>query len=72
MSWAVVIALIVAGAVVYLLRRHLYDMLAAGGGAAERARRAEKDLAVTKKQGEIMVENRSVDDVADDLDRGAF
>lgn len=38
----------------------------------ERLRRAERDLQVTKKQAEIMAQDKSVDDVANDLDRGSF
>ncbi len=75
MNWPVVIAIaavIVAGAVAYLLRRFVYGKIADGGGAAERAERAEQDLAVAKKQSDIMAKDRSVEDVANDLDGGRF
>jgi len=75
MNWPVLIAIvavIVAGAVAYLLRRYVYRQIATGGGAAERAARAEHDLAVAKKQSDIMAKDRSVEDVANDLDSGRF
>jgi len=42
------------------------------GVEQERLRQVEKDLAVAKKQADIMVQNKSVDDVAHDLDTGTF
>lgn len=75
MNWPVLIAIvavIVVGAVVYLLRRYDYRQIASGGAAAERAEHAEADLEVAKRQGEIMAERRDVKDVADDLDAGRF
>lgn len=42
------------------------------GADEERLRRVEADLQVAKKQAEIMAQNKSVEDVANDLDRGTF
>ena len=44
----------------------------AAGAAREKQRRAEATAAVTRRQAEIMIEEKSVDDVADDLDHGRF
>lgn len=44
----------------------------AAGEAREKQRRAEATAAVTRRQAEIMIEEKSVDDVADDLDHGRF
>lgn len=68
----IVAVVVVAGVVIYALRRYVYQQLQEGGGAAERADRAEADLAVAKRQGEIMAEQRDVEDVAKDLDDGSF
>ncbi|NUJ79338.1 hypothetical protein HUN39_04700 [Methylocystis sp. FS] len=65
-------ALVVAGVVVYALRRYVYGKLAEGGAAAERATRAQADLAVAKRQGEIMAQHKDVENVAKDLDAGGF
>jgi hypothetical protein len=46
--------------------------LVAGGAAKEKARRAESDMRAAKRQAEIMVERRSVEDVSQDLDHGRF
>ncbi len=67
-----VVALVVAGGVIYALRRFVYGRIAAGGAAADRAARAEADLEVAQRQGEIMAEQKDVKDVADDLDAGRF
>lgn len=67
-----VAAIVVAGGVVYALRRYVYDKLVQDGGAIERARRAEADLALARRQGEIMAEQKDVEDVAKDLDAGRF
>lgn len=67
-----VAAIVVAGGVIYALRRYVYGKIADGGAAAYRAERAEADLSLAKRQGEIMTEQREVGDVADDLDRGEF
>ncbi|MGJ0396560.1 MAG: hypothetical protein ACR65U_10085 [Methylocystis sp.] len=63
---------VVAGAVVYALGRAMLARLVAGGGDKEKARRDEADLQAAKRQAEIMVERRSVEDVSQDLDRGRF
>jgi|GEM_PF-4259660 len=42
------------------------------GAEQERLRQVEKDLAVAKKQADIMAQDKSVDDVAHDLDTGTF
>lgn len=42
------------------------------GVEQERLRQVEKDLAVAKKQADIMAQDKSVDDVAHDLDTGTF
>lgn len=49
-------------------QRELVD----AGRAAERADRAEADLAVAKRQGEIMAEQRTREDVAKRLRDGSF
>lgn len=66
---AIVVALVAGGvaACIYVLRR-----IEAAGGAAERAARAEADLAATKRQTEIMLGADDAESVADDLDRGEF
>jgi hypothetical protein len=69
---AIVVGAVVAGAAFYALMRYLSNQLKESGRSAERARRAESDLSVAKRQGEIMTEERSVEDVANDLDRGEF
>ncbi|MFA6205072.1 MAG: hypothetical protein WC689_02580, partial [Methylocystis sp.] len=62
----------VAGVVAYALGRAVLTRLVAGGAAKENARRAESDLRAAKRQAEIMVERRSVEDVSQDLDHGRF
>ncbi|ULO25033.1 hypothetical protein [Methylocystis sp. SB2] len=62
----------VAGVVAYALGRAMLARLVAGGAANEKARRAESDLRAAKRQAEIMVERRSVEDVSQDLDHGRF
>ncbi|MFO1104360.1 MAG: hypothetical protein U1E20_15810 [Methylocystis sp.] len=63
---------VVAGLVLYGLGRALLARLVAGGGEEEKARRDEADLRAAKRQAEIMVERRSVEDVSQDLDLGRF
>ncbi|MDP3554816.1 hypothetical protein [Methylocystis sp.] len=65
-------ALVVVGGVLYALRRFVYGKIAEGGAAAARAERAQADLAVAKRQGEIMAQHKDVEDVAKDLDAGGF
>lgn len=67
-----IIGLAIIGLALYALGRAALARLIAGAAATERARRAEADLAIARAQGKIMAERRSVDDVADDLDRGRF
>jgi hypothetical protein len=56
---------IVAGALVlYGLGRAALAGLAASGRAIERAARDEADLVAARRQGEIMAEHWSIDDVA--------
>jgi hypothetical protein len=43
-----------------------------GGADKGRADRAEQDLIVAKKQGEIIAEQRTTEDAASCLDSGAF
>ncbi len=62
----------VAGVVLYALGRAILARLVAGGGDKEKARRDEAELRAEKRQAEIMVERRSVDDVSQDLDLGRF
>ena len=62
----------VAGVVLHALGRAMLARLVAGGGDNEKARRDEADLRATKRQAEIIVERRSVDDVSQDLDLGRF
>lgn len=62
----------VAGVVLYALGRAILARLVAGGGDREKARRDEAELRAEKRQAEIMVERRSVDDVSQDLDLGRF
>jgi hypothetical protein len=62
----------IAGVVLYALGRALLARLVAGGGDQEKARRVEADLHAAKRQAEIMVERRSVEDVSQDLDLGRF
>jgi hypothetical protein len=61
-----------AGVVLYALGRAALARLVAGGADQEKARRAEADLHAAKRQAEIMVERRSVEDVSQDLDLGRF
>lgn len=42
------------------------------GASAYRADRAEAEVAVTKKQGDVIAEQRTVDDAAKRLDSGDF
>lgn len=42
------------------------------GAVEERLRRAQQDAAVAKKQAEIMLKDKTVDEVAGDLDNGKF
>ncbi|MGD9545196.1 MAG: hypothetical protein AB7F41_02895 [Methylocystis sp.] len=60
------------GVVLYALGRAVLARLVAGGADREKARRAEADLSAAKRQAKIMVERRSVEDVAQDLDHGRF
>ncbi|MBG0800812.1 MAG: hypothetical protein WBO09_11845 [Methylocystis silviterrae] len=62
----------VAGVVAYALGRAVLARLVAGGAAKENARRAESNMRAAKRQAEIMVERRSVEDVSQDLDHGRF
>ncbi len=62
----------VAGVVAYALGRAVLARLVAGGAAKESARRAESNMRAAKRQAEIMVERRSVEDVSQDLDHGRF
>lgn len=62
----------VVGVVVYALGRAALARLIAGGADQEKARRAKADLHAAKRQAEIMVERRSVENVAEDLDLGRF
>ncbi|MGD9656580.1 MAG: hypothetical protein AB7U61_02910 [Methylocystis sp.] len=62
----------VAGLVLYGLGRATLARLVAGGGDKEKARRDEADLHAAKRQADIMVERRSVEDVSQDLDLGRF
>lgn len=61
-----------AGVVAYALGRATLARLVVGGGDREKARRAEDALRAARRQAEIMVERRSVEDVAQDLDHGRF
>ncbi|CCJ06951.1 hypothetical protein [Methylocystis sp. SC2] len=73
MSKLIALALVAAaGVVAYALGRAVLARLVAGGGAAENARRAESDMRAAKRQAEIMVERRSVEDVSQDFDHGRF
>lgn len=63
---------IIAGVVVYALGRAALRRLVAGGADREKARHADADLRAAKRQAEIMVERRSLEDVAQDLDHGRF
>jgi molybdopterin-guanine dinucleotide biosynthesis protein len=55
-------------ALIRALWREVFD----AGRDAARVDRAGADLAVAKRQGEIMAEKREVEDVLDRLDRGSF
>jgi hypothetical protein len=70
----VAIVTVVVGGVIYALRRYMFDEIidVAGRVANERAVRAEKELGIVKKQSEVMVEQKDVEDVAKSLDRGEF
>ena len=61
-----------AGAALYGLGRAILAALSRSGQDAERAQRAERDLAAARRQSEIMLEKREPKDVADDLDAGVF
>lgn len=70
-------AAIVAGAlaalgVIYLLGRAIIEKIALGGKAAERADRAEADLALSEKQGAIMTRDEDREETAKSLDDGTF
>lgn len=70
----VAIVAVAVGGLIYALRRYMFDRIVdiAGAAADERAARAEQALSVVRKQGEVMVEQKEVEDVAKDLDRGEF
>jgi hypothetical protein len=73
MSTPATLALIgVMAAVAYGLGRLTLMLIRDGGGAQARADRAEADLAVTKKQADVMAEDRSEEDAATRLDDGSF
>jgi len=61
-----------AGAVIYALRVWMMKRIEAGGAAADRAERAEADLAIAKKQAEAMAKDLTTEDVARSLDAGEF
>ena len=63
---------VAAGVVAYALGRAVFARLVAGGGDREKARRAEADSRAAKRQAEIMMERRSVENVSQDLDHGRF
>jgi hypothetical protein len=67
--------LVIVGAIaalLYGLGRIALTISAESGSARERADRAERDLDVAKRQGEIIAENRGTEDAASTLDRGEF
>ena len=66
---AVVLA---AAAVFYGLGHALLARLTQAGSDAERARRLQADLDTAREQGRIMAQQRTADDVADDLEQGRF
>ena len=70
----VAIVAVVVGGLIYALRRYMFDEIIdiAGKVANERAARAEKELDVVKRQSEVMVEQKDVEDVAQSLDCGEF
>jgi hypothetical protein len=73
MSTLIALSLVaVAGVVAYALGRAALARLVAGGVEREKARRAEADLRAAKRQTEIMMERRSVENVSQDLDHGRF
>lgn len=61
---AFVVAVVLVAIIALLARRE--------GAAAAREEEAREDASTAQAQGEIMVAERSVDDVADDMDRGSF
>ena len=67
----ILLALCGSGVLVGIAALAIRD-LRKGGADAQRADRAEQDLATTRKQGEIMAQQRTVRDAADRLSRGDF
>lgn len=59
-------------AVLYLLGRAVIEKIVLAGKADERANQAEADLALAKKQGEIMTRDEDREDTARSLDDGSF
>lgn len=72
MSMTIFAALAVFGLVAYAARRFIIGSVRQSGRDAERAERAEADLRVAQKQGEVMLEQRSAEDAANRLSRGDF
>lgn len=70
--WATLALIGVAGLVLYAVIRAAASDQRQAGRAAERADRAAGDLKTTTRQGEIIAEQRTVDDAAKRLDSGDF
>jgi hypothetical protein len=61
-----------AGLVLYGLGRAALGAARLAGRESQRAERAEADAALTKRQSEIMLEDRTTEDAKHSLDRGDF
>lgn len=70
--WLQVLLALVGGGVFVALGKLGIDALRKAGADAARAERASQDLAVAKRQGEIMGEQKTVDDAQADLRHHRF
>ena len=71
-SWIILAAIAAVAVVAYGVARARIASQKQAGRDAERADRAQADLAVAKKQGSIIAEQRTKNDAADRLDSGDF
>ncbi len=63
---------VIGGAVLFGLGALIIWLLRQAGKDAAEAKQAEADLALAKKQAEIMAEQRTQEDAITRLDRGTF
>lgn len=71
-SLATLAIILTSGVVLYSLGRAVLAALAETGRSAERVREAERKASLLRRQSEIMLEAKDLENVAKDLDSGRF